>query len=451
MDICTITYWKEVFISQFLLFCFIFAVTIGLLWPEPGTYVSSFTIGDVRVLQSINVITVFAVSGLTLQLSDLKSAFSNWIAILYGLVLILCITPLFGFATMNLPFDTSEFSVGLTVFTCAPTTINTGIILAGVSEGNAAAALLLSSSTNVIGAFTTPFFLKLIMTNAKNVQIDSIGMIKSLFCIVFTPLLLSNAAKIIFSSVPRWVSANKSKLTIISSLSMGCVIWQAISRSAADIKALEFYSLLVLLATGISLHLILLLFNFILLRGVLGKKLVPNYEFKAVVISASQKALPVCVSIIAFLDSKEVGSHGLITIPCILTNCMQLFIDSYVATKLKKYYINDELVSGSATDLQTSKENCKLSQSEVGIIINTTPDSSQHFGNNPKKNIYNPIQDIFEETEPYNYGRTRENISNSAKGKVHFEIGSDDDDENNDDDATNSFQPKVARRNSLMD
>lgn len=68
--------------------------------------------------------------------------------------------------------------------------------------------------------------------------------------------------------------------------------------------------------------------NYPICRFVLKLK---RRELKAVVLMASQKTLPVSVTVIGFLSA--VGGEGLMTVPCIVGHMSQLFIDSYISSR----------------------------------------------------------------------------------------------------------------------
>jgi len=55
-------------------------------------------------------------------------------------------------------------------------------------------------------------------------------------------------------------------------------------------------------------------------------------EKRAVLLIASQKTLPVAVTIISYFGA-SVGNKGLITLPCILAYLAQLFIDSFIVSR----------------------------------------------------------------------------------------------------------------------
>ena len=81
------------------------------------------------VVQTVNVCTIFVVSGLTLKTDDAVQSLKHPRGLAYGLVAILALTPMFGFVVQNIPFSEEAFATGLTVFCAVPTTLSSGVAL----------------------------------------------------------------------------------------------------------------------------------------------------------------------------------------------------------------------------------------------------------------------------------------------------------------------------------
>ena len=81
------------------------------------------------VVQTVNVCTIFVISGLTLRTDDAVQALRRPRGLAGGLVAILALTPMFGFAVQNIPFRKEAFATGLTVFCAVPTTLSSGVAL----------------------------------------------------------------------------------------------------------------------------------------------------------------------------------------------------------------------------------------------------------------------------------------------------------------------------------
>lgn len=116
---------------------FLVVLVWALAWPAPGKAVAKPKVEDYRLIQTINVVVIFIISGLTLRTDDIKKALSRegrW-GYIYGVVAILGVTGCVGFLAAEIPFDVKEFSYGLAVFCVVPTTLSSGVTLVmNVSE-----------------------------------------------------------------------------------------------------------------------------------------------------------------------------------------------------------------------------------------------------------------------------------------------------------------------------
>jgi hypothetical protein len=88
---------------------------IGLVFPIPGAAINDIKVDDWKVFQSIHVVTIFIISGLGLNTSQLKMAFKNYSGFLLGAVSILVLTPCAAFVFSSLSLDLG-YKNGLAVF-----------------------------------------------------------------------------------------------------------------------------------------------------------------------------------------------------------------------------------------------------------------------------------------------------------------------------------------------
>ena len=83
-------------------------------------------------LQTLTTTGIFIISGLNLKRGEATQALSAWGSILYGLITILLVTPLAGFAALQVPLQPPELTFGLAVFCCMPTTLSSAVSLTQV-------------------------------------------------------------------------------------------------------------------------------------------------------------------------------------------------------------------------------------------------------------------------------------------------------------------------------
>lgn len=137
---------------------FIVALIVGLSWPWLGDTISSWKvcirlvqrqlsssaagfvriaaqqvlgvqIEGYRVIPTFHLCTIFVISGLTLKTQDAIDAFKAPAGLIFGLISILGLTPLLGFAFLKIPFDNEAFATGFAIFCSVPTTLSSGIAL----------------------------------------------------------------------------------------------------------------------------------------------------------------------------------------------------------------------------------------------------------------------------------------------------------------------------------
>lgn len=83
-------------------------------------------------------------------------------------------------------------------------------------------------------------------------------------------------------------------------------------------------------------------------------------DFKAVLFMASQKTLPISISVISFLPVETFGPQGLLTIPCIVGHLTHLFMDAFITSKMAA--IEEERREAEALH---RNEDCSIQASKV--------------------------------------------------------------------------------------
>eukprot|EP00892_Ulva_mutabilis_P004030 jgi/Ulvmu1/199/UM001_0203.1 len=328
-DAKTWAWWKKKLLKHFLPLGFLLALAVGLLWPWLGQTISSWKVEGYRVIPTFHLCTIFLISGLTLKTQDAIDALKAPAGLIYGLIAVLGLTPLLGFAMLQIPFDNKAFATGLAIFCSVPTTLSSGIALVRAAYGNAALALLICIGTNTIGIATIPFYLSGMLSSSTSVKLDAVDLLIKLVIGILVPLGIGKALQTI-AAVQRFVQDHKTLLMILNNGSLIMVLWQSISRSQEDITGTPFGQICLLILSGVAVHVVYLAVNFAackLLR-------LNSADFIAVVIMTSQKTLPISLSVISFLPVATFGRHGLLSIPCIVGHLSQLFIDAVISSRI---------------------------------------------------------------------------------------------------------------------
>mmetsp|Transcript_29402 Transcript_29402/g.40604 ORF Transcript_29402/g.40604 Transcript_29402/m.40604 type:complete len:368 (+) Transcript_29402:174-1277(+) len=341
---------KAKLIKHFLPLGLFMALLVALSWPHPGREVSSWKGGDYGIIQTINVCTIFFVSGMTVKTEDIHAAMKAYPSMLYGLTMILLVTPMLGFVTLEIPFSPKEFSYGFTLFVCVPTTLTSGVSMVGNAKGNTVLALFLTVGSNMLGVVTVPFVLRLVMSNA-DVTLDAVALLIKLLLTIFLPLCIGKKHKV--------------SLGIVNNGSLVLIVWQTCSSSANQILDQSFINILPVLAGGVIIHAVFFCVNGAGTEVLSRMGAMPWRERMAVWLLTSQKTLPVSMTILTYLNEDAVGDHGLVAIPMIIGHVSQLFIDSYISS-----------VWGSAEDKKAKEENV---ESHLPKIDSSSPNTSSEL------------------------------------------------------------------------
>lgn len=350
--------FKAFFLKHFLVIGLITAVVFSLAVPWPGRAVASVKIGSWHVFGTINIVTIFIISGLTLKTDHIKDAARAWVAALLGTVSILLITPCAAFVLVEIPFSPPAYTYGLAIFALVPTTIASGITLVTAARGNAALALMLTVITNVLAVFILPFTVPLVISQAQSVSLDPVDMLIKLVLTILVPLLIGKALREAFAWVRTQVDKHKVALGLLNNGSLICIVWQTLSAAQSDVVNTAFATLCLIALAAILLHLVYLLVNYILVKIL---KL-PHREAMAVLIMGSEKTLPMAVSVIAATNG-ALGPSGQLAVPCVLAHISQVLIDAFLAEwlggKEKKRLLmikereEEEAVMGSREDVES--------------------------------------------------------------------------------------------------
>jgi sodium/bile acid cotransporter 7 len=326
-------------VAQFLPLCFLVAVVIALAWPAPGTAVLSVTVaGGVRLVQELNIIVVFFISGLALNTSDMAKARKHKFEALYGLVMLLLLSPLLGFAVRAVPLESKGLLYGAVIFCIVPTTLGIGIALVRSAKGNDAIALLLTIVSNVLGVFTMPLWLTALLADSGLGHIDIPDLLLKLTITTLVPSLLGKALRDCNRRAEAFAKRYRTELSMFSTANLAFVVWQTLSGARNTLFQQPVGSVLAAAGLVISVHLVLLAINYVVVRKVFKTQLV---EAIAVVIMASQKSAPVAVTVVSYV-TYDAQLQGILAIPSIIGQLFQIFFGALIAGPIARAVDRDK-------------------------------------------------------------------------------------------------------------
>ncbi|GJP40495.1 hypothetical protein CLOM_g172, partial [Closterium sp. NIES-68] len=323
---------REFVTSNFLLVAISTGIALAVLYPAPGIYAQS-KIGLARYC----TFGIFLVSGIALDLEQLRKVPSSWPAFLYGSLSTLVITPLMALLVLRLPLLPRELPTGLALFCCMPASITAGISLARAAGANAALALGLTVVTNTVGILTMPLLLSRLVPASGGVSLPAGPLLRALVTTLLVPLFIGMAVRKAMPALATWADHHKQQLSMANNAMLAFVPWMQVSSSRAAILGLNMTQLLPIAATGIAVHLSFLTLNVGAMAALrrITPPLLPqeaNAVDRAVIILSSQKTLPVAAAVVGKIGTL-LGEPGLVLLPCILTHFIQIFSDSLLVNK----------------------------------------------------------------------------------------------------------------------
>ncbi|KAL4859479.1 putative sodium/metabolite cotransporter BASS4 [Chlorella vulgaris] len=362
--------WKKVWariskfiVTNFLPLSFLVAIIWALAWPAPGKACIEVTIGgDIHVIQGINIILVFFISGLVLKTDDLAAAMKHKLGLAFGLISILFVTPCLGFALRVIPLNPPEFAAGLALFAAVPTTLGVGVSLVRSCGGNEGLALLLTVASNIIGIFSMPLWLKALLGSSSDLDSVSVDIPDLLARLSITILVPSVVGKLLrelppFSRhVKRFTNKYKTAISMFSVVMLAMIVWQSLSGAQATLLDQQFVQILYVILLAIGQHLVYLFINFAALHFLFK---LPLVDLISAGIMSSQKSAPVAVTVTSYLTS-SVSKQGLIIIPAIVGQISQIFIGSalakWLAPRVKRQKAADAAARLAAAELDGSDD-----------------------------------------------------------------------------------------------
>nr|GEY63405.1 probable sodium/metabolite cotransporter BASS4, chloroplastic [Tanacetum cinerariifolium] len=315
--------------SNVLPLALIGGVALGLANPGPGCLAHTYQ------LSKVSTCGIFIISGLSLRSEDIGAAAEAWPVGLFGLASILLFTPNLSRIILQLQLQPQEFVTGLALFSCMPTTLSSGVALTRLAGGNCALALAMTVTSSLLAIMILPFSISKLIACGLGASVPTGTLFRRLIVTVLLPLIFGKAIRESFKGLANFADNNRKLLSLLSVLFISWVPWIQVSRSRSLLLMIEPAAFLVAIMMGMLLHLILLVFNAISIRCLCavsgGSKSIfaKKENSTALLLVASQKALPVLVAVVDQLGA-TFGEPGLLIIPCVAAHLNQIIVDSFL-------------------------------------------------------------------------------------------------------------------------
>lgn len=304
--------------AAFLPLGLIAAFLAAWLVPEPGT-----TLKELGFIPGV-VIGLFLLNGYQTNLAELPAKRQFLWLLLAAALINLFLAPALGVAVANVANLSPGETLGLIVKSAVPSTLSTCIVLTQLAGGYSLWALVITLALNILGVFTLPFVLDMALGESAEVSVDPLNLLSTLIQLVLIPFLVGAALRRLSLVNPQHLVLQYLPSTLVIS-----AVWMSLSSSSTLFTTLQWQSLATIAAASLAVHLLLMLFS-----ALCGMWMRLEWQAHvALIFTASQKTLPVAVSVLAALN----GPIGEAVLVCVLFHFLQLLVDSTLPGPVQRW------------------------------------------------------------------------------------------------------------------
>lgn len=357
---CTKVNLANLFFDYFLPASQLIAIGHPFIHSSPGAYLAQKRFS---IIGYFLIGIIFLVLGLKLKTDDIKEAVKSshvfFIAIISGLFISGSIV---AGITSGIPFDAYangtvvekismfgpfEFKIGCLLYYSVPCSITAGIVLVAQAEGNLPMAGAIATVANVIGCYTTPIMLKLYTSSIGDLEFEVAPILVKLTIAILCPVIVGKLLQCI-PGVPKTVQRFKRWISIVTSLCLAIMLWMKVSDAVEkdQFSGVKWQSLLFLVGFVLMMCIINISVN-IFFSILLCMK---HPFIRVMVLMVSQKTLVMAVTLVQVLP-EQIGSEGLILVPCFVAHPTQIMVFSIIAAQMKKYSFDFDCPRGMPAEL----------------------------------------------------------------------------------------------------
>lgn len=338
----------------FLLGMFV-AVGFARVFPALGN--NGGVLRPELIIGKYGVTFIFLLSGLSLELSQLKQAFANiklnsliqlstfaaW-PFLIGLPLKQAFARLLPHALPPALLD------GILILTCLPTTVNMCVILTAASGGNVASALCNAVISNMAGILLTPALLFRFF--GSSIQLPFLAMVVKLCNKVLLPVAVGQALRA--TNMKSFYKKHSKMFKRSQEIVLLSILWNAFCTAFTNGLGIEARHGLVLLALLPTLHLTSLAVVFRVFS-------LPSWGFSkeevvAALFAVSHKTLAFGLPLVNTIFEGNVNLAAYCA-PIMFIHPLQLIIGSILVPRLESYVGNDHAAPTSKSRVLSEPPN----------------------------------------------------------------------------------------------
>ncbi|MEJ2040247.1 MAG: bile acid:sodium symporter [Desulfosarcinaceae bacterium] len=275
---------------------------------------------------SIGIVVIFFLSGLALDIGQVKSGAADYKGTLVALAVIFVASPLIALLSTLLPLQTG-IVFGMLLVAVMPTTLSSGVVMTGAAGGNMAHALMITIIANSLAVVTIPVVLGELLAlsgESRAITIARLPIMIKIATLVLLPLVAGllvrrRSGKLLKPLLPYTSLCNQ--VAILS------FVWMAVCQGRHTILS-GLDAIVPVLSLVFTFHLSLLLLGFLATHAAgIG----PGRR-ESVIFMGGQKTLPLSI----ILQVSLFPEYGLALVVCVLHHIVHLIMDAFLVQRLGK-------------------------------------------------------------------------------------------------------------------
>jgi solute carrier family 10 (sodium/bile acid cotransporter), member 7 len=272
------------------------------------------------------IFLIFLASGLILNNDQIRRGIGDLKGTALALAIIFLIAPLVAYGITLLPIDRGV-RIGLFLVAVMPTTMTSGVVMAGAAGGNMAHALLITVLANGMSVFTIPLSLGVLLGiggEGGAVSIEKGRMMVQIALLVLVPLMIGIVLR---PRRPGLAVALGKGVPVFNQSMILAIVWMALSGARGAVLSGGGRTLQVLVLAFLF-HAALLVVAFVLVKLL---RVGPGRR-ESVIFMGGQKTLPLSV----LLQTTLFPGYGLALAFCVIHHFVHLMMDGYLVHRLAR-------------------------------------------------------------------------------------------------------------------
>ena len=273
---------------------------------------------------TVGIFLAFFATGLALDMSHLKLRDLQLKAALAAVVSSLALVPLLAWA-LAYWFLPLELTIGVCIIATAPVSIVSGTVMTAIARGNIPLSVFICLLGNIVGIFTIPFSLQLLVGVAADIELPVFDMLLSLLATVLLPMALGVLTRPLLRSL---LARHGAAFSVFQQCIVLLIMFNAFSGAGGRLVAAGGVLPAVLLLI-VVLHSLILALN----CGLSRLMRLDRASTSAFTIHTSQKTLTVSYVVWA---GNFGAQYPLALIPGIVYHLTQMIMDTFVAERFRR-------------------------------------------------------------------------------------------------------------------